>query len=208
MKYDSIIFDIDGTLWDPAEAVTLGWNRGLEALNLPNRITEEEMGKAFGKPYEECLELLIPGLREKYPELIPEISRQTYKILNVRGRRIYDGVCEGIKKLSENHKLFLISNCEPDYLEIFINFSGLKDYFTGYDCHGASHISKDQMILNFTKNHSLKKVAYVGDTESDQKAAELAGADFFFVSYGFGEAKSKNPTFDNFPDLINYLNKI
>lgn len=206
MKYDSIIFDIDGTLWDATGAITNGWNQGLENLGAQERVSQNDIAEVMGRPYAECVDLLLPGLRKKEPELMSEISRETYKILNSEGAQIYNGVREGIKKLSTGHKLFLISNCEPDYLEIFLNFSGLKDYFTGYTCHGTSRASKDKMILDFKNGHFLKKIAYVGDTVSDQQAAKLSGVDFIFVSYGFGNAKGNVKTFDNFTKLVDYSN--
>lgn len=208
MKYDSIIFDIDGTLWNATGAVTRGWNKGLEILGLPERVAEKDIKKVMGTPYKKCVDILLPGLRKKYPNLLGEISRQTYQILNAEGAELYNGVCEGIKELSASYKLFLISNCEPDYLEIFLELSNLGGYFTGRNCYGASRISKDKMILNFKEKHSLKKTAYTGDTAGDQKAAKLAGVDFIFVSYGFGEVKEADPKFDNFPDLVNYLTRL
>lgn len=49
-KYDSIIFDLDGTLWNTLTACTNGWNDGLRSLGISKRITTNDLKKVVGNP--------------------------------------------------------------------------------------------------------------------------------------------------------------
>ena len=57
-KYDSIIFDLDGTLWNSSKPICEAWNiildRHKEIVREP--ITIEELGQCMGLPmYDICL---------------------------------------------------------------------------------------------------------------------------------------------------------
>jgi phosphoglycolate phosphatase-like HAD superfamily hydrolase len=62
MKYDAIIFDLDGTLWNANESCT-------EKLDYKDRITTEEMNSVTGRPIDDCIDLLLPGIRNKYADI-------------------------------------------------------------------------------------------------------------------------------------------
>ena len=55
MKYDSIIFDLYGTLWDAAKASVTGWNNALRSLGSSRIIKHTEMESVTGKQIEECI---------------------------------------------------------------------------------------------------------------------------------------------------------
>ena len=48
---DSIIFDVDGTLWDSTDSVARSWNLAIqENSSLDLTITENALQQVFGKP--------------------------------------------------------------------------------------------------------------------------------------------------------------
>ena len=46
---DSIIFDIDGTIWNSTDVVAMAWNKALEKENLDVRVTAEQLKGLFGR---------------------------------------------------------------------------------------------------------------------------------------------------------------
>ena len=48
MKFDSIIFDLDGTLWDSTKNVTISWNDTFEKMGLSYRITPDDLTRSMG----------------------------------------------------------------------------------------------------------------------------------------------------------------
>lgn len=201
---DAIIFDLDGTLWNASVSTAKGYNKGLEKLKMQKRITAKEIEKVTGKPYKECVEILFPDFKQ-YSTFFETLNSNEKKIIESEGGILYEGVASGIKILSQNFPIFIVSNCQKWYLKTFLKFSGIKKYIKDFDCCEMSGVSKSEMIANMKKRHFLNNPVYVGDTAGDQEAAELAKVEFIYVSYGFGEIKKECLSFSNFSDLIKYF---
>ena len=46
---ESLIFDVDGTLWDAVALVAEGWNDGLQNMGFAPHCTEQSIRPLFGK---------------------------------------------------------------------------------------------------------------------------------------------------------------
>lgn len=51
------------------------------------------------------------------------------------------------------------------------------------------------------KRNSIKHAAYIGDTLGDLNASKLAGIDFIYAKYGFGEVEKPDYTINSFEEL-------
>lgn len=205
MNNDAIIFDIDGTLWNACPAIAKAWNIGLKKLNIDKNITSKQVESVTGNPNEMCIDLLMPGLKKEYPLLLATLENSEMEIIKSEGGKFYDGVIEGIKELASSYKIFLVSNCQDWYLNLFLDFSGLRPVLAGFDCNGISELSKGDMLTKIKSNYSLNNPVYIGDTAGDENAANLAHMEFIYVSYGFGKAEKEAKTFDSFAALLDYL---
>jgi len=203
--YDAIVFDIDGTLWNASAASATGWTNGLRSLGVERRITAEEIESVAGRPYEECVDILLPGLRRRFPALSARLGESEREAVLAKAGVLYDGVREGIRTLSRAYRIFIVSNCQSWYLDIFLRFSGIGPALAGCDCNGDSGLPKDKMLRNLKATYRFQKPVYVGDTEGDGKAAASAGFPFIHVRYGFGTASECLRAFDTFDDLVRYL---
>ena len=59
-KYDSIIFDLDGTLWDTCEACAVAWNNVLKRNNIDFRkIIASDVRGVTGNPHEDCIKTVF-----------------------------------------------------------------------------------------------------------------------------------------------------
>lgn len=207
MKYDGLIFDIDGTLWDATWALEESWNETLEKLGLEKRVTRDEMKSVMGKPLEECVDILLPETEMPKEKIHGAILENNLGEIAKKKAMVYPGVKEGMEKLSKNHPLFLVSNCGESYLNIFLNLSGVRPYLTATDCVGLSHLPKSEMIKNTIKKYSLQNPVYIGDTISDLEGAKGAGVDFIHAAYGFGQIAEKVVAFNSFSELAEYFKK-
>ena len=63
MKFENIIFDVDGTLWDTTKTVADSWNYAVEVLGYPPAgITGEQLKNEFGKTMDVIAQDLFPHL--------------------------------------------------------------------------------------------------------------------------------------------------
>ncbi len=205
MKNDAIIFDIDGTLWNACHASAKGWNLGLESLNIKPRVTAKQIESVAGNPFEQCIEILLPGIQTRYPNLQEILTIYETEVIKSEGGKFYDGVIEGVKAATKGYKVFLVSNCPDWYIEIFLNLSQLNKFLSGYDCHGMSGVPKKDMLERLKTRFALQNPVYIGDTAGDEEAAQLAGIDFIHVSYGFGRVKDGTISFGDFFSLMGYF---
>ena len=66
MNYESIIFDIDGTLWDSRTLVAQAYNEQLRSENLDHlQISAADLMPLFGKITEELADGLFPSLPQE-----------------------------------------------------------------------------------------------------------------------------------------------
>jgi phosphoglycolate phosphatase len=205
MTPDSLIFDLDGTLWDALVVSAEAWTKGFQSLGLNTVVTPSDLKKVVGKPFVECLETFLPGIIDRQPEIISSIDKYERELVEAVGGSIYDEVQEGLSTLSKRYKLFIVSNCQDWYLKAFLKQSKTQMYFTDSDCFGKSNISKAEMIKRIIHRHDLKKPVYVGDTMSDYQSSVKAEADFIFAAYGFGEIDLDCKRVSSFRDLMKIL---
>jgi phosphoglycolate phosphatase len=189
---DSIIFDLDGTLWDPTEIVVTAWNNVLSKhKEINKKITKEELEAVLGLQVEEIGKKLFPQLDEELQrQILSECCEVECQYLGQLGGRLYDHAERVLKTLSDKYKLFIVSNCQDGYIETFYKFHKLDKYFSDYENPGRTGLSKGENIRLIIERNNLLKPVYTGDTEGDQKAAKFAGIPFIYAEYGFGEVTS------------------
>jgi len=205
MNHDAILFDIDGTLWNACSASAKGWNTGLAKLGIDQRVSPEQIERVAGHPFERCIDLILPGIQLDHSDVLATLNQGEMDAINADGGEFYDGVLEGIQKLSCAHRLFLVSNCQDWYMGLFLSFSGFSALLTGYDCHGMYGKPKNEMLRKIKQEFSLRNPVYVGDTEGDELAANQTGMAFIHVTYGFGNSTDNALKFKSFTALQDYF---
>ncbi|MDO4345488.1 MAG: HAD family hydrolase [Eubacteriales bacterium] len=185
---DAIIFDVDGTLWDSTDVVAVAYNRTIEEhTDLPVRVTADDLKQLFGKPMDVIFATLLPTLTyEEQCALGEKCFSEEHKELEKTPGTVYEGLEETLKVLSEKYPLYIVSNCQKGYIELFFRKTGLGRYFKGHLCFGETGTSKGQTMLQLMRRNNLKAPVYVGDTQGDADASKEAGVPFVFAEYGFG----------------------
>ena len=207
-KFDSIIFDLDGTLWDSTGVVAEAWQAAKEQVDFIKEDVTADMVKGItGMTYKAIFEKLFPYLTdEKREEYKAIAAKYELEILHTKGGQLYPALEETLQYLSAKYKLYIVSNCQSGYIEVFFNTSGLEKYFLGHQCYGTKNMPKADNIKDIVNDHALKAPVYVGDTMGDYNAAVGAGVPFIFASYGFGKVdEDQVATIDKVSDLIELL---
>lgn len=203
---DSIIFDVDGTLWDTTEVIAKAWNRAVSEVGIasPN-LTASVLKKEFGKTMDEIADDLFYDASPRQRELLIQLccKYEQEELKKNTDNLLFPDVKETLKKLSEKCPLFIVSNCQCGYIELFMEKVGVEAYITDYECFGNTGKSKGENIKLVIERNNLDKVVYVGDTQGDYKATVFAGIPFIFAKYGFGNVENCYLAINNIKELLN-----
>lgn len=210
MAFDSIVFDLDGTLWDTCAPCAVAWNNVLERNGITFRSIEpEDVRKVTGKPHEVCIRETFVGLSEEQIQIIiTETMAEDNIVVELLGGEIYPNVGRELQRLSKNHRLFIVSNCQSGYIETFLKFSKFESLFKDFECWGNTKKSKAENLASIIERNSLVKPIMVGDMESDLIAARKCGIPFIHMCYGFGDVSSFDKSFESFSQLGDFFSAI
>ncbi len=188
MEFDSIIFDLDGTLWDSVDSVRDSWNQTLRQYpQISKTLTTEDLQSVMGLVVEDLSQKLFGEAGERLAlEIGIRCCAEENEYIRENGANVYPGLRETLEKLRKHHSLYIVSNCQEGYIESFFAVSGLQHLFTDYECSGSTGFRKDKNIALIVKRNHLQRPVYVGDTQGDLNAARAAGVRFLWASYGFG----------------------
>lgn len=201
---DSIIFDLDGTLWDSTDTVVVAWNSVLENYKEDIKpITTEDLQGVMGLQIEEVGRRLLPNVdAEMQHKILTECCDAENESLVKLGGKLYPNLEPVLIALSRKYKLFIVSNCQEGYIESFFAYHQVGRYFTDYENPGRTGLSKGENIKLVMERNHLKSPVYVGDTEGDHKAAVFAGIPFIYARYGFGEVSGYDDVIDRLDGLL------
>ena len=214
MKFDSLILDVDGTIWNTTGIVAKAWNLAFDNYfpQVPH-VTAEILKGQFGKPMDVIADNLFPMLeKEEKDILMKKCCQMEQKALLENTENItYDGVIDSIKRISKKIPVFIVSNCQSGYIELVIKKNGITDFIKDFECFGNNGFSKGQNICLIAERNSLKSPLYVGDTQGDYEACKEAGVPFVWAAYGFGRPEdekyfSKIEEFAQLESLLNLQN--
>jgi phosphoglycolate phosphatase len=208
--YKNLIFDLDGTLWDARSSIVENWNKVLISHNLLEKpLKPEDMNPYMGLLADKVLIELFPGIQEEtIQSIMHEIIQNEAKQIKETGGVLYESVKEILPQLAENHKLFIVSNCNKGYINAFLDYFGFHDYFQDFEEYGRTGKPKAENIQLLMKRNQLKPTesVYIGDTFTDYLSAKENDLDFIFCLYGFGKLEEeKVKKIRHFSLLLKYL---
>jgi len=205
MNYESLIFDIDGTLWDSRALVAEGYNIQLEREGLSHLfVTAEVLKSQFGKVMTEIADVIFASVpeTERYSLMARCMETENEYLFENECRIGYPGVRETMAQLSKNHRLFIVSNSQCGYPELCIDKLGLTPYISGHMCFGDTGTSKGKTIRALMEKYGIEDAVYIGDTQGDYEATVEAGVPFIWCTFGFGTPDGYVAKVDSFSQLL------
>ncbi len=207
---DSIIFDLDGTLWDSTGQVPAAWNQVLEGRSdVAFRASKRNLRQLFGLPLPVIASIIFPELpRKEQLALMDACCESEHQYLLRHPGTLFPGVRETLPALAQRYPLYIVSNCEGGYIEVFLEATGLAPYFRGHLCPGDTGLYKAENLRRLAQEHQLSCPVYLGDTAGDEEACREACIPFLFASYGFGKPYSYSDIVPDFAALPGILSRL
>ncbi len=208
MTFDSLILDIDGTIWNTTELVAIAWNKAIEKYfpEVP-RVTSQILQGQFGKTMKVISDNLFKGLSDEEKKILIDYCAEyeQKELINNQKDLTYKTVLETIASLSKRVKIFIVSNCQSGYVELVISKNKLEKYITDFECYGNNLKEKYENIQLICQRNNLKNPVYVGDTQGDSDSCKKINVPFIYATYGFGTADNYFAKIDSFNQLENYF---
>lgn len=211
MEIKHLIFDLDGTLWDTSKASAKAYNLALREDGRSDLIVTPEMIKReFGKPLREIADDLFP----EFPASVrTDLMMQCDKIHTAFLRQtdipmLYSDIQPTLDALSQTCQMYIVSNCQSGYIEMFLQKYALNRYIADTECCGNTGKGKAENILFLMQRNHIEKGLYVGDTTGDYNAATQAGVPFVFASYGYGSVGQSCHRISQFSQLLSIIKDV
>lgn len=203
MKYDAVVFDLDGTLIDTLEDLKDSVNFALQKFGFPSR-NLDEIRSFVGNGVKRLVYLSVPeGTDEATSEKCLEIFKEHYKSNSRNKTAPYDGIPEMLERVkAAGFKTAVVTNKIQDAaIEIIRSFFGDRiDVIIGQIDGVAQKPEPDGVWLALEKlGVSKEKAVYIGDSEVDCMTAHNAGLPCIGVMWGF---RSREVLEDNKAEFI------
>ena len=200
MHYQTILFDLDGTLTDPREGITRSVQYALGKLD----IHEPDLAKLehfIGPPLLQCFMQTYDLPEERAWEAVNHY-RDRFKVTGLYENHMFDGIDALLGRLREQGRTLYIATSKPTVFarEIARHF-GFDRHFKhiyGSELDGT-RTNKVDLIAHLLEEEGLaaEDTLMIGDRKHDLIGASRNGLHGAGVGYGFG---SREELLDESPD--------
>ena len=204
----SLIFDIDGTLWDSRAIVAKGYNAYLCEIGRPDlQVAAEYLKTLFGKTMTEIADIMLASIPtpERYDVMQGCMDREDEFLHHDPCDIAFPGVNEPRREREKAYRLFIVSTAQCGYPELMMEKLGIRHHFEGWMCFGDTGLPKGDTIRILMERHGIEDAIYIGDTQGDLEASRRAGIPFLFCSFGFGTPEAFDASIDSFDQLPKIL---
>ncbi|MBQ6376407.1 MAG: HAD hydrolase-like protein [Lachnospiraceae bacterium] len=190
--WNTVLFDLDGTLTDSGEGITKCVQYALEK-EFGIRVTDlHSLDHFVGPPLKEEF-MKYANLTEEEGERAIRAYRERYTRIGLYENRLYDGVRKLCQQLSQHNFTLVLASSKPtDFCAEILRYFGIERYFKliiGSEMDG-SRTKKSEVIeeclLRLGMSGRRSEVVMVGDRCYDIVGAKAAGIASIGVTYGYG----------------------
>lgn len=212
--YQTILFDLDGTLTDPGLGITNSVMYALKKFN----IEVEDRSSLY--------KFIGPPLRESYAKYYhlsdEEITRavayyrEYFSVKGIYENVLYDGIAELLEQIKDSGRKVVLATSKPEEFaaEIlrYFHIDHYFDFVAGSTMDGT-RVRKADVITYAIESHGITDLSLavmVGDREHDILGAGEIGLDSIGVLYGYGsreELENAGATYiaEHVADIMNFI---
>ena len=191
MKYQTVLFDLDGTLTDPVEGITRSVAFALEHFGIREEDTSA-LVKFIGPP----LAVSFPefyGFSEEQTALAVEKYRERFSAVGWAENRLFPGVEELLAALKAAGRQLAVATSKPEVYAVRIlehfSLAGYFDHICGPALDAPKSYGKAEVIRDALARCGADpaRSVMVGDRLHDVEGAHKAGIPCVGVLWGYGD---------------------
>ena len=192
MKYDIVIFDLDGTLLNTIGDLAASVDYVMRSRNLPEH-TDAEYRQMVGGGIKRLVERALPEALAAHESYVDECVTQfrRYYVDNIDRHTVpYEGMCELLRDLQRaGVKLAVASNKFQHGTDRLVSkFFGDIDFVAIEGNREGAPLKPDPQIVTGILSRvgiAPERAVMIGDSGIDIRTAQAAGIDSIGVAWGF-----------------------
>lgn len=190
LKYQTILFDLDGTLTEPKEGILNSIEYALHKFDIKVE-ARADLTAFIGPPLQESFQKYFGFDPEQAWQAI-QYYREYFAEQGLFENKVYPGIRELLEKLQTEHVLLAIATSKPTvYTERILEHFQLKKFFhivIGSNLDGTRVKKGDviRAVLERISTINTNSIVMVGDREHDIIGAKDNLIDSIGVTYGYG----------------------
>ncbi len=193
MRYKYCLFDLDGTLTDPAIGITNSVMHALEKYDIHVE-DRSELYPFIGPPLDYSFKTFY-GFSEEQAVQAIKYYREYFSVMGLFENKVYDGIPEMLGELKEKGVKIALATSKP--YEFSIKILKHFDLYKYFDFFGAAtmdgRISKKEDVISTLLNEmgvqNKDEILMVGDRHHDIDGAKANGLKSAGVLWGYGSAE-------------------
>ena len=184
-------FDLDGTLLNSIPSIVIGVRTCWDALGFP-KVSDDEIRNIIGLPWEESVQMLIPGAGAREVAMIneyhSEIARGERQPPNRPPEEIFAGALETLDRFeADGYVLAIVTSRSNRRFHDMLEQAGLSGRFATVKTADLGPGKPDPYLLKQAMGDvgvAPEDTVMIGDTTYDLEMAHAAGVDAIGVSWG------------------------
>ena len=190
MEFTAVLFDLDGTLTDPAEGITNSVVYALKKMGIEPP-SKKELLKFIGPPLAESFEKFYSFSKEDALKAV-DFYREYFAPKGIFENRIIEGMDSLVKNLKSRNKKIILATSKPkvfaDEILKHFNFYDYFDLTVGSNLDGSLTDKAEVIALALEKAQitELSSVVMVGDRCHDMIGAVKNKITPVGVTFGYG----------------------
>lgn len=212
MKYDLVIFDLDGTLLNTIDDLADGVNYAMREFSFPTH-SVDKVKKMVGNGVRNLITRALPDDKKDMIDIVLPVFKEYYSAHSNDKTAPYAGIVELLQKIKANGmKTAILSNKFDGAVKALSKeyFGDLIDLPMG-EGKGIK-VKPDPEGMNFVLEYfdvNKSRCLYVGDSEVDVVTALGVDIDYAIVTWGFRDRDVlENAGATVFADSVDELEKI
>lgn len=186
--YDTIFFDLDGTLTDSAPGILNAVRFALEGVGMPVP-PEKELMRFIGPPLTTELQAAF-GIGGEEAAALVRRFQVYFKKDGMFENRVYDGVPDMLERLLASGRRAAVTTSKPEpFARTILEHFGLSHYFTaivGSALDERTRATKAEVVAQALEMLKPERVLLVGDRCHDVEGAHANEIPCLGVLYGYG----------------------
>jgi len=182
----SLVFDLDGTISDPALGIGRSINFALESCGY-SPIQESDVSQLIGPPLEQVFAVIVDSPASERIKPLIEKYRERYADVGYSENVIYPGIVEALQQLrAANVPLGICTSKQANFAESILHHFGIRQYFDFISGGGAGIIKHAQLASLLSESVIANSSTMIGDRAIDIHAAKSNSLRSVGVLWGHG----------------------